>query len=699
MKTALAVFCGDKVNRNGERMTAGALLGALEQSWEFGLPSLLGHDVHLPIGWARGLSLYFEPGETRSTGITFFSEGANDHEEIVRRHRALLAKRNAEDTKPFEAEIQKHFGPYLSAGTRRLHAEAVCVWEKQIAVKKLPALFAQRDKDGLIPLKALEPVAAGVYRSGGVLVFAHPFLRRNLSRLNSLNVPFLDQLHKASQNSELECRIALDEDMLGLDGTYAARIEWAYAWGPKFSDDLTGIKIGVTVHEADDDQRSMAGISRTELGWYLQDGNKVFESEEIRERPTLGVSSSSFGCRYVHSILDPSFSVPIHLDGAIRAYDEAQMIQRLDQNIRRAGRHATYTKLWRVDGKLPVILWKELITHYYRDNMLVGEYLGGHDQIIVDSQVRRRARQAPQTIQRRTVPYDMKKGAGVRIALSFDQKDDSQTISRTIEPMDSFADENGRNRAVEYSVLELIKALRRKGEEIVCPGGVSLVSFQDHISNLPHVKHHGANSVQHADVTLSAIKDLCLAFGKQDRLMSFSVGVDYDTKSANFSFGGHIADILAWLELGEARLPRNEHELAKWAEVTAENLYKSFPEAHDQPPLEILQMRSGLIRFERVLLKQEEFTFKIDELGHSVDIELKVPQSDRELMGLLQSEELTASAFFELRHSSCSKCKADYSTCGCSKLMDKNVIQIIEDCRPLGAFWTNRPARLRVKPK
>ena len=72
--------------------------------------------------------------------------------------------------------------------------------------------------------------------------------------------------------------------------------------------------------------------------------------------------------------------LPYHLDGAIRAYDDEKMLHRLDVNLKHADRNTVYTKLWRVDQQIPVETWKELITHYYRDNHLIGEYFGGTDQ-------------------------------------------------------------------------------------------------------------------------------------------------------------------------------------------------------------------------------------------------------------------------------------------------------------------------------
>lgn len=51
MKQTLSVFNSDAINRYGMKFTIGALETALEQSWLMGVPHLISHDIHRPIGW------------------------------------------------------------------------------------------------------------------------------------------------------------------------------------------------------------------------------------------------------------------------------------------------------------------------------------------------------------------------------------------------------------------------------------------------------------------------------------------------------------------------------------------------------------------------------------------------------------------------------------------------------------------------
>lgn len=39
-----------------------------------------------------------------------------------------------------------------------------------------------------------------------------------------------------------------------------------------------------------------------------------------------------------------------------------------------------YIKLWGIDNDFSVDMWKELISSFYRENALIGEYFGGVDE-------------------------------------------------------------------------------------------------------------------------------------------------------------------------------------------------------------------------------------------------------------------------------------------------------------------------------
>lgn len=78
----------------------------------------------------------------------------------------------------------------------------------------------------------------------------------------------------------------------------------------------------------------------------------------------------------MHSFFNPGTGIFDHFDGAIRKYDEDLMSERKAKNMNQMGHRAKYTKIFRIDGKLPISKWKGLITQYLMDNHDVYRYFG-----------------------------------------------------------------------------------------------------------------------------------------------------------------------------------------------------------------------------------------------------------------------------------------------------------------------------------
>ncbi|MBA5603866.1 hypothetical protein H3H36_00625 [Duganella sp. FT3S] len=85
---------------------------------------------------------------------------------------------------------------------------------------------------------------------------------------------------------------------------------------------------------------------------------------------------STYGCRYAHAEFSANEDAITHFDGAIRAYPAEAYFDRIDTSIDKAGKHSDYSKLFRLDGGLPISDWKRLLTDYFQGNALIPEYLG-----------------------------------------------------------------------------------------------------------------------------------------------------------------------------------------------------------------------------------------------------------------------------------------------------------------------------------
>jgi hypothetical protein len=694
MKQHLAVVNSNRLNRCNMLFTVGALESGLAKSWNVGVPMHIGHDLHRLIAWSRGLGIHLEPGLARLTAISYTPENEAEADQLRALANQQRAERLREAVQPHLIELQTRLGQYLTDEHSPCNPGCAAFYDPQLAARAFPDLFAQKDKDGLIPIGPLRPVGPGVFERDGLLIFAHPYFRRSLSRVNSLNGAFLTRLYALHGEAELKVRIALDEDIVGLASTFSDYFELEYWWGPKFSDEVKQIPIPtITRHEATDIERNFHGISRTEFWWYAQDEARSFECEELQDLPAFGVGSGIFGCRFVHSRFDSKAGRPVHLDGAIRSYDEDAMVRRLDQDIHHAGRHSDYTKLWRVDGLLSVARWKELICHYYRDNKLVGEYFGGVDASdhAVPAAI---PDEDPVGSLSAFVPWDMRRGDGVRIHVAYHPKEDGSRSPRHIIALDWLSRGTERFNFVESETADLVKLLRREGRGVEFPSDIMRIGFEDMVVNLPLVMHSGPEAYSLAQETFSAVTTLCGMWAERgdDRLLSFTIGIEYGDRDVYFAFAGHVTDFHQWLGTFSMRFPDATTQLGTWVE----EIYTSFlPEcraANDIPNLAAMMQKSGVLMFKRQFLDPGDFIIQFDEKREQLVAELRIPREKEAVCKLITSETLHVKPCFLYRKTECSRCKQCYESCDCCKYLDPGVKQVVKKFDLLGAFWTTRPA-------
>lgn len=693
MDCRLAVFNGTGVNRYGIAFTVRALESALRQSWKYGVPSCISHDMHRPIAWSKGMSLYLEPGLVRLAGLVFSPENTEDEEELQEIIQARMQARLHDAFEPHADKLYKRLSGLLSKEHYPLMPACAAIVDKSLVLKTFPDILKNQDKNGLIPLIDLNPIGPGAFEIDELVLFAHPFFRRSLSRHNSLNTSFISRFQRVARSYGLDARIAIDPDMIGLANTYKEHIELEYWWGPKFSDELAAIEFGVTKHVATEDQKMFHGISATEFWWHNQNEIKTLECEEIRDIPSLGVDRDSFGCRYVHSMLDPVKAIPNHMDGAVRLYNVSKMIERLETDISKSGKYCDYYKLWRIDGEIQIHIWKELLNDYFRDNRLIGEYLGAEDdnEYNTPRELITTTYSSPLS---KYIPCNMKSNEGIRISVSYHEKTHHDNNGISFIPADSITNENGRFYYIEYDSIEVAKLLRRNGYEVVLPDDAMLIAFEDMLLNFPRIHHAGEKSVNLSQATMDVFLSLFSAWSnkRDDRVISFTISVEYEDKDVYFSFGGHVNDLLIWFKRKESILPTSQDKIGQWAEHASKYMDDTFKKAIDSPSLHDLLQKDGMLVFPRRFLKNNEYRIRYDENSGSLMSDLIIPKEDKDLFKVISSGKLTVACAFWVRDSECSKCQISYHLCNCSKFIDEGVIQNMTDVPMLGPFWTNKRA-------
>lgn len=697
MHELAGVLSSDALSRNNTRFSAGALFRGLAKLWNTGIPSLVSHDSHRPVGWSVPTAVSFLSGCTRLHGVVLIPESGEEQTQLENTYQRHLAGRIQTATEPYMGKLRELLQEHLEGSEQPHECGATMLVGPSLARRFAPDLFALEDKDGLIPAEELKQLQPGVYQRGELVVFAHTYLRRTLSRWNNLNAPLLQELADVRSEPGVSVRVRLDSDAVGLASSVTTPIELAYWYGPKFSDDLASIPRGVARHEASDRERYFHGISRAEFWWQSRDGQHIFEAEELRDVPTLGAGANSFGCRYVHSIVEEESGRITHLDGAIREYTEEHLVSRLDSSIAEAGRHTQYTKLWRVDGSLPFSKWKLLIHHHFRDNPLVAEYL---DPLAAEEP---RAQGAPppppkKPAQRSVndlVPIVLRPGDPVGLLLSVHHvPQEPLTVPRVVTPLMDVVRGSERQLVVEADTFEIRKLLRRRGEELSIPA-VTRLAFEDRYHSFPLIIHDAPASV---GATVDAFLEL-FGYWKNagsDRVAALALGAVDGAREVRLSLIGHIVDLIPQLTRARAlfSLLNNDEGIAGWADDAAAALVDPGPGNVHRATVSFddLMTPHQLFHLRRKQLTPGEATLQTRGDGTPTWV-LRFHPEERELADAVQKRTIQPTFAWIIRESKCSKCAEAYDSCTCSKYVDAGVAQYCTDAEIAYGIWTDRPAR------
>lgn len=412
MRTTAAVFTSDSVNRQNLTLPLAALVASMERqlaaavsdSMPYGMPANVSHDMCRSLGWSVPRGLYIAKDCARQAGLIYEAETDADRADIAALRKGAVAWSRARQIEPFADELDRRTEGYATEARGFWHGEAAAALEPGLAAGMFPQLFdpasSHVDKDGLVDfdflLSLTRQIHPGVFYESkrDIVLFAHRFFRRSLSRDNTLNDYLLRSFTDAAETPGVVGRLRLDPDLVGHPGSARSKIELEYWHGPHYDDDIAAIPDGVAEHKSSDNDRLYSGIDKTQIWWKapeIRGGSpprqiRTFEVEELIEDESPGLAEGEFGCRYAHAEYDLADRTISHFDGAIRAYGSDAYLKRVEKRIDRAGKHAQYTKLFRLDGQLPVESWKQVLTDWYLGNTLIPEYLGAATEPLPDDE-------------------------------------------------------------------------------------------------------------------------------------------------------------------------------------------------------------------------------------------------------------------------------------------------------------------------
>lgn len=688
MKSKTCVLNTDAPNKYNMVFPASTLEQGLRQRWNTGTPSNLAHDSTRLIGWMHPVSLYFEPHLTCLIGLFQTPETKKDSELLSKARLSYLIDSHYERCKPFETILKERLGENISIDAELIDAGCAAFYDKNIVNRVFPKIVSNANKDNLVKVNDLKHLGGGIFEIEGLVIFAHRFFRRSYSLLNNINSHFFESIDKVLQQG-IDVWIAIDPDIIGCPESYLPSIELAYWWGPNFSNDLASIPTGVKRGETTEFERIYMGVSATEFWWQSREKEHILEVEELRDVPQ-NESVSYYGCRYLHCIVNETTKCVEHIDGAIRSYSEEEMILRIDKKIQQVERNTEYTKLWRIDHDIEIGLWKRLVSDYFRDNHLVGEYLVTDENKEFYPVTKKDLAQTFSQKQK-FVGFGIDQNSGPRVNMSYHVTRENSKYNRDVIPLDSINVDSRCLTVIDLWTIELKKILMKSGHDLFIPSGVSFVACEDLYINLPLISHGCFKDVSE---TINAVSELLKWSVTNSHDRAISVNVSYPLYGVGFdiqlSFYGHCDDLLKYFKSEDFWLPKSEDSISEWCDSLA-GLMKKYPKTDRPIPNDIIQP-SGILWLRRQQVPEDiEVKYEYCNEENRVKFYGKFPEEYHELGNSLANEEMAIRFCSIIEDVICKSCDKSFFDCKCSVVLD-GAGKKIKKFKPMGTFLTDKPA-------
>jgi hypothetical protein len=687
MNSNLGILSSDSLNKDGYVIAFSVLEQGIADNAIRGIPYLIDHDIHRPIGWIFPNGILIEPKISKTIGNFLLCENSNDYNLINPKIQNYWQYVNNESCKDYIDEFKTLLKDNYSSKGVFMDKGCVAYNLPNVVNKLFPNIFEKVDKSGLIYLDDIldkfNYIGDGIFKSKNdeFCLFCHQFFNRNLSIHNKFNTYFIDEFIKLNSNENITLRIAIDQNLIGLSKTHKGILEFDYWWGPKFNDDISNLPNAVTRYQSTEIQKYFNGIAGTEFWWKADKHEKTLEIEEIKETPSLGINVDSYGCRYIHSIYDTNNKEFSHFDGAIRLYSEEAILNRWNFDISKAGKDTDYTKLFRIDGKLELADWKKLCILYYKGNPLLFEYFGAKDEY---ENVKSSGSDSESTP--KFFPYKVSPEDGIRLFVSYHRKDQEyEQFERKIINPDIITLENDTLSVLEYDIIEIEKYLKRAGGELCYPDDIQFVKPFDFTTNYPIILHGSNIPSNLIEETLKAFKFI---FEKQNitlnKTISLTIGWEMDCFETRLSVFGKSSEIVKWLNLNKT-IPTEHGEFKTWLEKQRNWIYENYE--YSKKDYNYLLKADGVFYIKRKQIDREMISFSEDEDEYLIIN----PKGDTDIKTHLDNKDIHPSHLGLIKTVSCSKTKENYLTSTTSKYLDQGVNMVIEKIELLGFFWTDEP--------
>ncbi len=259
---------------------------------------------------------------------------------------------------------------------------------------------------------------------------------------------------------------------------------------------------------------------------------------------------------------------------------------------------------------------------FFRDNLLVGEYLGGEEDnpLILAEDNEDSDRSGVDY-----VPYSMDSGMGIRTSITIcsPASVDEVTDTHQFIPFDYVIRGNENFYVMEAEALELQKALGQLGATTKIAKNTRIVQFYDHYVNFPLISHSGDDIASSVHKTVASLKLILMEWKKREveKVVAYNLGFRVEDREVRISVMGHINDVLDWLDNPMSQIPLSKEAIEAWAEQVSDFLDTRYPKAEEKPILRATLMRVRFLSIQRRRLSDNQYEFAVDdEIGPLIKV-------------------------------------------------------------------------------
>lgn len=253
----------------------------------------------------------------------------------------------------------------------------------------------KEDKEGLFEVSILEkefvtkPFATGYYYSDKYMVMAHPYFRRGHRNNSNFSPRFVEEFWRLNK-PEYHKYISIDSDRVRINVDNRMYMEFDTWFGAKFKKNISEIEDGIIKLRPPldldpfDIDFLFGNTYSVDIKWSSKENVKIFQLEEFKAEKERIIKDGIeyFPVRYIHAEYDKISEKFRHFDGAIHFYTMEEYYLRRDENFNYNTKNdlqlkTLSQKLFKINGKVELTDWINLVSHYLTADPLIFEYFEG----------------------------------------------------------------------------------------------------------------------------------------------------------------------------------------------------------------------------------------------------------------------------------------------------------------------------------